>query len=115
MRLGVFVTAALLALCTAPLAAQDAGTTEVALFTQVGTPDEASGIENSAWGFGGSIGHFFFDNFALEAATGLSFTEDAAPRTGSGKWIPIRGRALYSFPVRERARPFLGIGAVRNV
>lgn len=115
MRLGVLFTAALLTLGVGPIAGQDAGTTEVALFTQVGTADEVSGLESSSWGLGGLIGYYLVDNLALEAASGLSFTEDAAPRTGTGKWIPIRGRAIYSFPVRERARPFLGVGAVRNV
>ena len=103
------------ALIAAPLAAQDAGTTELGIFAQVTEFDETVGLEDATWGAGASLGYFFADNFALELASGYSRTEDFGPRTDDGTWIPIRGRLIYSHPLMERVRPILGLGAVRNV
>ncbi|MDH3271873.1 MAG: OmpA family protein [Gemmatimonadota bacterium] len=115
MRLRASFAVFSLLLVAAPIAAQDAGTIELGLFPQVGSVDASSGLEESSWGFGGLIGYFLAENLSLEAAGGVSFTEDVGPRSAAGKWIPIRGRALYSFPIRDRVRPFVGLGAVRNV
>jgi outer membrane protein OmpA-like peptidoglycan-associated protein len=106
--------ALMMALIAVPAGAQDAGSVDLGIFSQVGGFDTKTGLEDAIWGVGGSLGYFFVDNFALEAASGLSWTEDTAPRTASGKWTPIRGRVVYAHPVRERVRTLLGLGAVYN-
>ncbi len=114
MRQRAGLLALILALGVTPAAAQDAGSIDLSVFTQVGGFDKNTTLEPATWGLGASLGYYFANNFAVEAASGLSWTEDTGPRTASGKWTPIRGRFIYAHPVAERARLLLGLGAIHN-
>lgn len=113
MKLRTLLATAALLTPMAPLQAQDAGSVEVGGFAQFSGSDQATGLIG-ATGVGGSLGYFLMENLSLEAAAGHAWVENGRPFTGTGSWVPLRGRVMYSFPLRERVRPFVGVSAVRN-
>lgn len=113
MKVFRFIVAAALLAAVPPLQAQDAGSIELGGFAQFSGSDAATSLIG-ATGAGASLGYFFLENFSVEAAAAHAWVEDGRPFTGTGSWIPLRGRLMYNFPVRERVRPFLGVSVVRN-
>ena len=114
MSIRTFVAAGAALLLAAPsVAAQDPGAVEIGVHALFTGSDPQTGVDDGV-GVGGSLGVFLNSRFSAEAALGYAWTEDLTPVTGSGSYLPIRGRVLINFKPLEAVRPFIGVGVVRN-
>lgn len=112
MRVTVPASAAVvLALLTAPAAAQRPGTIELGGFAQL-TRYDPSLILSDAIGVGGTLGVWIARGFAVEGSATYS-AAGTAPG-GSLKEIPLRGRLVYGVPVDPKTSLLFGAGYVHN-
>lgn len=112
MRVTIPASAAVvLALLTAPAAAQRPGTIELGGFAQL-TRYDPSLILSDAIGIGGTLGVWIARGFAVEGSAAYS-----APGTASGgslKQIPLRARVTYGVPVDPKTSLLFGAGYAHN-
>lgn len=111
MRVTVPASAAVLALLTAPAAAQHPGTIELGGFAQL-TRYDPSLILSDAIGIGGILGVWIARGFAVEGSAAYSAPGTAA--SGTLKEVPLRVRLTYGVPVDPKTALLFGAGYVHN-
>lgn len=94
-------------------AAQQAGTLEVGLFPNVSYFDASLGMTQGRTGPGARLGYFLTDHLAVE---GEGAWVPAEGRFGAGvRYIPLRARLAYNFPITEHTALLLGAGFVESL
>jgi len=94
-------------------AAQQAGTLELGLFPNVSYFDRSLVITQGRTGPGARLGYFFTDHLAVEGEAAWVPAEGRL--STSVRYIPLRARLTYNFPVTEHTSLLLGAGFVESL
>ncbi len=112
MRVTVPASAAvMLALITAPAAAQRPGTIELGAFAHF-TRYDPSLVLDDAIGVGGTLGVWVARNFAVEGSA--AYSAPGVTPTGTVKEIPLRLRITHAVPAAPTTALLFGVGYIHN-